>query len=216
MNYIMPSDNEGFIPSSMKNNFINDGGKRVCAHKDWKWLEFAFKTKSTTKHEWYPLPEKFKPGSLFRITVQDILGDGDEQDHRLIDFNLYKQRKEDKTEETIASQTSNQYFVYPIPEDNEHIIGAYGILKWEKLNADTDKSITPDAFDEYVEMFALAKVLEKQQKFSEASALRKDVYANLDNLEDEDNDDTPAGYAGKIQNSRSNQYYPYNRRNYGR
>jgi hypothetical protein len=84
----------GFFTDAIKDQFINQAGKRVYNFENWPWLEHALKTQSDANGEYYAQSSRFKKGSINRITV----GEGTEEDeYDLVSWNLYKQHKEEAT-----------------------------------------------------------------------------------------------------------------------
>ena len=134
----------GFFTDAMKNQWINQAGKRVYNFEKWPWLNHALKTQSVANDEYYQQSSRFKRGSIFRITV----GEGTSEDeYDIVAWNLYKQHKEEGTSEKIASLLGDQYFIYPILTEDNLVIGTYGQLKWVALSGDSDESINPEEYD---------------------------------------------------------------------
>lgn len=191
-----------FFGDDMKNRGINESGDRVCNYKKWDFLKHALKTESEANLEYYPYPERFKKNSIYRVTK----GTGaDEEEYRVVSWDLFREEKENETERKVASQLGNQWFIYPAPTTNGEILSVYGSLKWKKLISDSDEAITPEDFDEAIVKLALASALRKAQQYDKANNEVAEVEGQggiLWRLWEMQMDQKPQGYIGTVQSSR--------------
>lgn len=190
----------GFFTDAMKNQWINQAGRRVYNFKKWPWLNHALKTESDANGEYYEQSSRFKVGSIFRITV----GEGtSEEEYPIVSWDLYKQTKDEELQEKVSALLGNQYFIYPILTTSGQIIGTYGNLKWVELSSDTDESINPEEYDECIIKLAFASALKKERRFGEANAEVQEVEEGiLPRLWAEEMNENPKGYIGQVKSNR--------------
>jgi hypothetical protein len=152
----------GFWTASMKKEWINKAGERICNFKRWKFLEKAKWTYSTANREYYDYPDDFKANSIYYMEV-----DGKEYIEKSWDD--YQAFKAAGSTDKIFANHNEFYFINPIPKVSGLEILIFGIRKWLKLTADTDKPILPSEFDEAIIKLALATALQKERRYSEAT-----------------------------------------------
>lgn len=191
----------GFFSDTVKNSFINMGGKRVYNFTAWVWLQHALKTTTEENWEWYDQPTQFKRGSIYRITVADE--EGIEQEHDIRPRNEYEDIKKGGGDSKVATLLDDQYFIYPIPTVEGREISVFGQKKWTELTNDTDETISPEEIDESIVRMAFAFALQKERRFSEAQNQIQDVEENmLPRLKSNDEKEAPKGYMGQQKSTR--------------
>ena len=190
-----------FYSDAMKDRWINEAGRRVCNFHPWAWLNHALRLESEANAEYYAYPSRFKKNSIYRVTEDE--GE-DEEEHLVVNFDLYKSHKENETEVKVASQLGDQWFIYPIPEAGT-MLGIYGQLKWVELSGDSDEAIVPSSHDEAIIKMALASALRKERRYNEANSEVAEVEGQsgiLTRFIEGEKDQKPKGYMGRIRSSR--------------
>jgi len=190
-----------FYSDTMKDRWINEAGERVCNYHPWAWLNHALKIQSEQDAEYYAYPSRFKKNSIYRITD----GEGtDENEHDVINFDLFKEHKEQQTSARVASQLGDQWFIYPVPEVGR-VLGVYGQLKWVKLTSDSMEAISPVSHDEAIIKLALASALRKERRYNEANSEVSEVEGQggvLARYATAEQNQKPKGYMGRVKSSR--------------
>lgn len=204
-NRIAAAKISGFWTDTMKKEWINQAGQRVCDFRHWKVLELAKYTTTKANQEYYDYPAEFKVNSIYQLQV-----DGKEYTKKT--WTEYQAFKNTKSTEKIFASHDNFYFINPTPTEAGKEILIFGIKKWVKLVLDTDTPILPSEFDGAIVKIALAICLQKERRYNEAVAEINEVeapaspnipesggiLAKLSNREDEGN----LGFCGLAKSSR--------------
>lgn len=200
----------GFWSADMKKSWLNMAGQFVCNFKRWKCLELALTTQTHDSSEYYDYPDQsgtsFKRDSIYQI---DIDGEEYDEEHpgrqRKNWQQFQKNKKGGVDDEFIFANHNGYFFLYPIPLDGKEM-SLYGLRRWVKLVNNTDEPITPPEFDEPIIRIALATCLRKAKRYAEAKAETSEVIdpraGLLQNLWEQEQDESAQGYGGEAKSSR--------------
>jgi len=211
-NRIAAAKVSGFWSADMKKQWINNAGERVSNYYRWKALECVFKTITKKDQEYYDYPDQenspneFQENSIYYMEI-----DGKIYDKRT--WEEYQKVKKAGGDDKIFCSYDGLYFVNPTPDKNNIEIAVWGIRKWIKLVNNTDNPITPSELDEPIIKLALATCLQKERRYSEASAEIVEVEAPRDSkvpgsggllarLAAREEDEGPKGYIGRAKSTR--------------
>lgn len=205
-NRIASAKVSGFWSSAMKKQWINTAGERACNYHSWKALEYALKTITKADQEYYDYPDAFQENSIYYMEV-----DGEE--YIGVSWDDYQNYKANESTDRVFASHDGFYFINPTPVVADLEIDIWGIRKWVKLVADADTTITPSELDEAIVKLALATCLQKERRYSEATAEIAEVEtpANpripksggiLARIAEQEEEGGPKGFIGTAQSSR--------------
>jgi len=205
-NRIAAAKVSGFWSDAMKKQWINNAGERACNYRRWKALEYALKTITKANQEYYDYPDEFQENSIYYIEV-------DGKEHIEASWDDYKEYRESGSSDRVVASHDGFYFINPTPTEADLELAIWGVRKWVKLVNDGDESILPSKFDEAIIKLALATCLQKERRYSEATAEIAEVEtpANpkiegsggiLAKLSAREEDEGPKGYVGRAKSTR--------------
>lgn len=207
-NRISAAKVSGFWTDTMKLEWLNNAGQRVCDWYRWKCLELALETIARDSKEYYDYPDppnEFKKDSIYQIDVEDEEYPADEGGRTRVNWTTFQKAKQNSSDELIFTNHNGFYFLYPVPT-NGKVVSIYGLKKWNALVNDADESTLPTEFDEAVVRIALAACLRKSKKYAEAKAELVEILdpniGVLAMLKSQQETEAPQGYGGEAQSSR--------------
>lgn len=197
----------GFWDTDAKKKWINQAGQRVCDFAPWEFLKKAVYIQTTGDREYYDYPDHdnfdFKLNSIYNIVIEDE--DYNNRDGRTRKkWDVFQKHKNQNLREKIFTNHNRYYFLHPIPE-NDKKMTIYGIQRWKPLTDNTDEPLTPSDLDEAIVRVALATCLRKARRHDEARAELAEVIGEggiLSRLFNQQQNEGPRGYGGKIKNVR--------------
>lgn len=204
----------GFWSEDAKKEWLNQAGQRICDYTGWEWLKKAVYTSTRDGREYYDYPEassqtswdSLKMNSIYNIVIagEEYYGDDGRIRKQWDDFQRAKLR-EDTT--PIFSNHNQWYFLHPIPEDGKEMV-LYGLKRWRTLSGNDDVPISPAEFNEPLVRLALATCLRKARRYDEAISEVQEIMGQqggiLFNLREQEREEGPRGYVGKIKHIRFN------------
>lgn len=199
----------GFWTDDMKDQWINQAGQRVCDFRRWKWLELALETQTRSGKEYYDYPEApnaFKRDSIYQIDIEGEEYDSDQSGRSRVNWTQFQKAKQSGSEKKIFANHNGFYFLHPVPADGK-VMSLYGLKTWRTLESDEDEPITPaEVYDEAIVRIALATCLRKAKRYNEAKAELVEILdprvGVLENLWEQENDESALGYGGEAKSSR--------------
>ena len=205
-NRIAAAKVSGFWTDTMKKEWINKAGERICDFRRWKFLESAKKTTTVKDQEYYDYPSEFKLNSIYYMEV-------DGKEHIETSWDDYQDYKAAESTDKIFTSHNGFYFINPTPAEANLEIAIWGIKKWVKLVNDADLPITPTEFDESIIRLALSICLQKERRYEEAAVEKSEVEAIgtpgepgtgglLWKLGEREAEEGPKGYTGKAKSTR--------------
>ncbi len=205
-NRIAAAKVSGFWSDTMKKQWINTAGERVCNYRRWKALEYALKTVTKANQEYYDYPSEFQEDSIYYMEV-------DGKEHIGVSWDDYQNYKANGSTDRVFASHNSFYFINPTPIKADLELAIWGIRKWVKLVNNDDEPITPSELDEPIIKLALATCLQKERRYSEAAAEIAEVETPDDprvpgsggilaRLAAREEDEGPKGYIGRAKSSR--------------
>lgn len=203
----------GIWTDDMKVNWLDNAGQRVCGFKPWSFLELALERLTVDSREYYDYPSgviRFKPNSIYQISIEDESYDPGIQGRRRVNWQQYAKKKQDGDTEPVFANHNGFYFLNPIPTDGK-TMSLYGRKGWQKLTGlgDDDLPVSPEEFDEPIVRLALAACLRKAKKYDQARAEALEILdpnvGILAMLWGELEEDAAKGYGGEATSSRFSQ-----------
>lgn len=181
-NRISSAKVKGFWTDTMKLEWLNQAGKRVCnfrspaieGFKRWSFLELAMETTSRSSDdnndgEYYDYPSNMKERSIYQIDIED-----EDEAREGVVWEVFQKHKQNEDDVKVFANHQGYYFLYTIPDDGK-TISVYGERKWVDLSDDDDEPITPEDLDEAISRIAFASCLRKAKRYDEAQAEMNEV-----------------------------------------
>lgn len=176
---ISASNIDGFWTPEMKERWLDNAGKTVCAFYKWPFLELALEKQTVDQREYYDYPSgayRFKPNSIYQIDVEGEEYPEGQAGRRRVNWQQFQERKQNGDTDPCYTNHNGFYFMTPVPLDGK-TMSIYGSKEWRNLAemGDEDEPVTPPELDEALVRIALAACLRKAKKYAEAKAELADV-----------------------------------------
>lgn len=132
-------DESSLFPPSSIDRALNRAYRIIGAMYRWDGTKDALKTSALLNHEYYDYPQKWRPNSIWKLTL-----DGVDQGDPLV-YSDYLFEKENSMPSGLTKMWSNygkRFFIYPIPTANgDKNISIHGYKFVDKMVEDGDITI---------------------------------------------------------------------------